>query len=63
MQSLEDRLKVKELEDILVIVFKLATNILFSRSILFINNYFTYSKLAITLKDREIIVYKIIKSS
>ena len=54
-------MKVKNLRDILTIVFKLIINILLYNSILFINNYFIKSKLVITLKDREIIIYRIIK--
>ena len=61
IQSLEGRLKVKELEETLAIVVKLVTNILLSNIILFINNYFIELKLAIALKDREIAIYNIIK--
>ena len=61
MQSLESRLKVKELGEISAIVVKLATNTLPSGTILFINNYFTESKLIIALKARGIAVCEIIK--
>ena len=51
----------KELEDILAIIFKLITDILFSNIILFINNYFSKSKVAKALKVKRIIIYKTIK--
>ena len=56
VQGLEGRLKVKDLRDILAIVYKLATNILPPNSILFMNNYFTEPKLAGNLKAKRIAV-------
>ena len=56
VQGLEGRLKVKGLVDILAIVYKLATNILPTNSILFIDNYFTELKLARNLKAKRIAV-------
>ena len=44
-------------------VFKIATDTLFSDSILFMNNYFIESKLARVLKVKGIAVYGIIKSN
>ena len=61
MQGLESRSKVKELRETLVIIVKLVTDILFSSIILFIDNYFTESKLAIALKVREITICETIK--
>ena len=61
MQSLENRPKVKELRETSAIVVKLVTNILPSGTILFIDNYFTESKLTIALKAREITVYETMK--
>ena len=62
MQGLEDRLKVKDLRDILVMIFKLAIDLLSNNTILFINNYFTCPELAMTLRGRRITVYRTIKS-
>ena len=44
-------------------MFKLAIDTLLKDSILFIDNYFTYLKLAVALKDREITIYKTIKAN
>ena len=63
MQDLKDRSKVKNLEDTSVMIFNLIIDILFPDFILFINNYFSESKIAKKLKPRGIIVYETIKSN
>ena len=61
IQGLECRLKTKGLGDTSVMVLKLATDTLLKDSILFIDNYFICTELAVALRDRGIAVYRTIK--
>ena len=61
MQNLKNKLKVKKLENTLIIIIKLITNTLSSNIILFINNYFNFVKLTMILKIKKITICDIIK--
>lgn len=63
VQGLECRPKTKGLGDTSVMVLKLATDTLPKDSILFMDNYFTCTELAVTLRDRGIAVCGTMKPS
>ena len=62
-QGLEGRSKVKNLGETLVMVYQMAIEILSFDIILFMNNYFTESRLVVVLKVRRIAVYGTMKHS